>query len=113
MKFGHLLSHCSKIAISLAVIGISPEVRATQPLETFIQAARMTGFDAREQTATIEQRKWEKEAALGRLTPALSARGVYTRNQYEAEIPAGPVSPVAITITPRNQLDALFQLDVP
>jgi outer membrane protein TolC len=113
MKFGYLLSHCSKMAVLLAVLGRSPEVFATQPLETFIQAARTTGFDAREQTALIEQRKWEKQAALGRLTPALSARGVYTRNQYEAEIPAGPVSPVDITITPRNQLDALFQLDVP
>lgn len=112
MKFGYLLSLCSQIVGISAILGVS-DAHATQQLEEFLRAARATGFDAREQQATLEQRKWERNAALGRLTPSVSARGVYTRNQYETVLPAGPLTPVDITITPRDQFDALFQLDVP
>ena len=97
----------------MVVLGFAPPAEATQPLETFLNAARAGGFDAREQAALVEQRSWEKEAALGRLLPAVSATGIYTRNQYESVIPAGPLSPVPLTITPQNQLDAVFALDVP
>ncbi|HEY3496336.1 MAG TPA: TolC family protein, partial [Polyangiaceae bacterium] len=95
------------------MLGFTPAVSATQPLDTFLDAARAGGFDAREQAALVEQRSWEKEAALGRLLPAVSATGIYTRNQYESVIPAGPITPVELVITPQNQLDAVFRLDVP
>lgn len=88
---------------------------ATQPLETFLEAARKESFDVRAQRATVEQRDWEKESALGRLLPAASARGIYQRNQYEVVIPPGlfgPNSPSA-TLTPQNQWDAFLQIDVP
>ena len=94
-------------------MSVSGPALATQPLSTFLEGARSKGFDAREQNAVAEQREWEREAALGRLLPSLTARGIYTRNQYEAVIPAGPIVPVDVTITPQNQLDAIFQLDVP
>jgi outer membrane protein TolC len=63
-------------------------------------------YDARESVATSLQREAEADAALGRLLPALSARGTYTRNQYEFGFQGA-------TIQRKNQLDALVQLDVP
>jgi outer membrane protein TolC len=86
---------------------------ATQPLETFLEAARTSNFDVREQAATVEQRSWESESALGRLLPSASARGVYTRNQYAAVIPPGPIAPNGLTITPQDQVDLFLQVDVP
>ncbi len=109
----YLLSSSSRIAAAAAVLLASGHATATQPLETFLEAARKTSFDVREQTATIEQRSWETESAFGRLLPAASARGVYTRNQYAAEIPPGPLAPSGLTITPQDQLDLFLQLDVP
>lgn len=109
----HFLSIHSQILIWGAFLGVARPASATQPLETFLAGGRSSSFDAREQAATADQRSWEREAALGRLLPSLSARGVYTRNQYETVIPAGPIVPVDVTITPQNQLEAIFQLDVP
>lgn len=113
MMRSYFLSASSRILSLLALLGVASPAAATQPLDAFLTGARASGFDAREQAATSEQRAWEREAALGRLLPSLSARGVYTRNQYESVIPAGPIVPVDVTITPQNQLDAIFQLDVP
>ncbi|HWP07237.1 MAG TPA: TolC family protein, partial [Polyangiaceae bacterium] len=84
----------------------SATAHATQPLETFLEAARRSSFDVREQRATVEQREWETESAFGRLLPAASARGVYTRNQREAAFSG-------LTITPQDQFDLYLQVDVP
>ena len=88
---------------------------AVQPLDTFLEGARSEGFDAREQRATVDQRQWEAQAALGRLLPSLTAQGSLTHNQYGAELPPGtfPGQTESVTITPRNQWDATFRLDVP
>jgi outer membrane protein TolC len=110
----HLLSSALRIAAVAASLSAATQAHATQPLETFLESARKSNYDVREQTATVEQRNWEKESAFGRLLPAASARGVYTRNQYAAEIPAGPLTGgTALTITPQNQFDLFLQLDVP
>ncbi len=108
----HLLSLNLRIAAALSTLLATGVAGATQPLETFLYAAQSDSFDAREQRATLAQREWEREAAFGRLLPVLSARGVYTRNQYPAEIPPSVV-PGGLTITPQDQLDAFLQLDVP
>jgi outer membrane protein TolC len=108
----HLLSLHLTIG-ALAPFSWSSSAGATQPLETFLEAARQGSFDVREQRATVEQRDWEKESVFGRLLPAASARGVYTRNQYAAEIPPGPIAANGLTITPLDQFDAFLQLDVP
>ncbi len=113
MNRSYLLSRNLRILASGALLFLASPAQATQPLAEFLQGAHEKGFDAREQAAVAEQRSWEREAALGRLLPSLSARGTYTRNQYESVIPAGPIVPVDVTITPQNQLDAVFQLDVP
>jgi outer membrane protein TolC len=86
--------------------------RATQPLEVFLERAKTHSFDAREATATERQRSSEADAAVGKLTPSFSARGVYTRNQYESAVQL-PGTASKLVITPLNQLDAFLQLDVP
>ncbi len=97
-------------ALSLVVALRAADAAATQPLSEFIERAAQQGFDARESRAASEQREAESDAALGGLLPVFSARGVYTRNQYEAVF-QGPTGPVVIV--PYNQLDAYLQLDVP
>jgi multidrug efflux system outer membrane protein len=101
------------ISLELAALpwALSSVAWATQPLDSFLARAKDQSFDAREASATERQRTAEAGAALGRLTPALSARGTYTRNQDEvaATLPNLP----RLVITPLNQLDAVFQLDVP
>ncbi len=93
----------------------APTAGALQPLNSFVEAARADSFDARELDATFEQRSWEARAALGRLLPTLSARGMFTHNQYKAVLPPGtfPGQTEEVAITPQNQFDGIFQLDVP
>ncbi len=110
MKRAYFLSYCSLLALAVA---LSPaEAAALQPLQQFYESARTHAFDAREQQARIEQRDWEVDAALGRLLPSFSARGVYQRNQYEAAVQL-PGSSETLVITPHNQFDAVLQVDVP
>jgi outer membrane protein TolC len=59
----------------------------------------------------VRQREAESRSQLSRLLPAFSARGIYTRNQYEAVVTLPGAPP--LTITPHDQLDAFFVLDVP
>jgi len=83
---------------------------ATQPLDSFLERAKTQNFDAREVALTEQQRVSDADAALGKLTPAFTARGVYTRNQNEV---AAQFAGQKLVITPLNQLDAFLQLDVP
>jgi outer membrane protein TolC len=99
------------LALALGLFSAGP-AHATQPLESFLERAKTQSFDAREATATEQQRQSEADVGLGRLLPAFSARGVYTRNQYEAAVQL-PGSATRLVITPLNQLDAFLQLDVP
>lgn len=98
--------------LGVTIAAAESPAHATQPLEEFLAAARTKNFDAREQMATKDQRDWEKDAALGRLLPSFTARGTYTRNQFEIGFQL-PGTTNRILITPHNQLDALLQLDVP
>lgn len=100
-------------ALALGAIGLgAPSAHATQPLESFVSAAKKSGFDAREGQALHTQRKAEAEQAGRKLWPTLAVRGVYTRNQDEVAAQF-PGSAERLVITPLNQLDAYFQLDVP
>jgi outer membrane protein TolC len=95
---------------------------AQQPLEEFLTGALRTNADLQVAAATIEQQEGESLAALGRALPSLTARGIYTRNEYEVRLdpssflgsaaPAG-VPSQSFVIQPLNQLDATLQLDVP
>lgn len=112
MSARHLLSRSFTIAVTAVGFLVSGKAAAVQPLERFIEAARATSFEAREQQATSEQRDWEKDAALGRLLPSFSAVGVYQRNQYEVAVQL-PGTTERLVISPYNQFDAFLQLDVP
>src|SRR5689334_5850100 len=100
------------LAVSVAALAAAGPARATQPLETFLAGAQTAGFDAREASATAQQRVAEADSAFSRLTPVFSARGVYTRNAAEVAVSARPGT-APIVITPLNQFDAFLQLDVP
>jgi outer membrane protein TolC len=102
-----LLSFAALLGVSLS----GRAAQATQPLTAFMERAAGQSFDSRESAATFRQREAESDAALGKLLPAFSARGVYTRNQYEAAatLPMGPT----IVIQKKDQLDGFLQLDVP
>ena len=110
MKFSkHFTILCQVIGVALP---LARGAAATQPLDAFLERAQKQSFDAREAIAIERQRDSEADAALGRLTPALTARGIYTRNEQEvaAELPD---LPERLVITPQDQLDAVIQLDVP
>lgn len=98
--------------LTFGLVGsLAPAALATQPLESFVAGARRHSHDARESAATRVQREAESDAAFGGLLPSFTARGVYTRNQYEAaaQLPGGP----RIVIIPQNQWDGFLTLDVP
>jgi outer membrane protein TolC len=98
--------------IIAATVGTATPARATQPLEEFVSRAKTESFDARELEATERQRDAEAGAALGKILPVASVRGVYTRNQYEAVINL-PAPVGRGVITPQDQLDGFLQVDVP
>jgi outer membrane protein len=104
----------SCICAVLAVVTSSASAAfATEPLQSFLDRSKSHSFDAREAVATEQQRSAEARVALGKLTPAFSARGVYTRNQEEVIATFPSMPPRELVITPLNQLDAFLQLDVP
>jgi outer membrane protein TolC len=95
---------------------------AQQPLEEFLAGARNTNSDLQVAAATIEQQEGESLAALGRALPSLTARGVYTRNEYEVSLDPssflGSAAPIGVPsqsfiIQQLNQLDATVQFDAP
>jgi len=100
------------IAGASALALVPRAASATQPLEEFLAKAKTHSYDVREIEATARQRDAEADAALGRLLPVFSARGIYTRNQYEVAPRLNPPAP-ALVIQPENQYDAFLQLDVP
>jgi outer membrane protein TolC len=107
------LKHLMPFAVLGALASaLARPAHATQPLDAFLERAQAGSFDSREASATERQRAAEADAALGRLTPAFSARGVYTRSQREVSAQL-PNLPERLVITPLNQLDAVLQLDVP
>jgi outer membrane protein TolC len=102
----------TSFGIVLAALAVSSSARATQPLEEFLASAKAKNFELREQRAQVRQSEATTDAAFGRLLPGFTARGVYTRNQFEV-VAQFPGAPTKIVIQPENQLDAYLQLDVP
>src|SRR5262245_5080344 len=110
----YLSSWCSIIA--LAALVMAAPAYALQPRSDFLGAARRYSLDNREaQLAALEQQE-EALLQLGRALPAASARGTYTRNQYQAIFPVQldpSKPPVTLTIQPFDQWDLFVQLDAP
>lgn len=98
-------------AIAASVLLAPLTAFALQPLETFLEGAHKRNPDVVGADAAYRQKDADVDAARGKLLPSFTARGVYTRNQYEAvfALPGG----APVTITPQDQLDAFFVLEVP
>ncbi len=110
--------------VSGALVTVASPAWALQPLEAFLAAAKDHNPDVRVAKAMAEQRDAEVDVATGGLLPSLTARGVYTRNQYDSTIPRkyldpnfDPTKPGAdttiLSIVPTDQLDAYARLSVP
>lgn len=95
-----------------AVVSLVPaRAHALQPLSEFLGSARSQNLETREAKAAVAQREAEADQAWGRLVPAISARASYTRNEFEATVSLPGGDP--IVITPKDQLEASFTLEVP
>jgi len=106
----------ARMLFTLGAVVAAARASALQPLEEFLRGARASGADEAEARALRRQAGADATAALGRALPRLSLQGTYTRNQYESVIQlpgaqGGP--PMAITITPHDQLDGTATLQVP
>ncbi len=98
----------------LALLGAATPALALQPLSEFLAGARRASVDDRQAAVARVQAETGALATLGRSLPSVSARGIYTRNQYDVVFPAIPgFTTSALTILPTNQWDAFFELDVP
>lgn len=99
------------VAATVATFVVPSTALALQPIDVFLSGARSNHPDALASDATYRQREAEVGQARGRLLPSLTARGTYTHNQFEvrATLPGAG----ELVITPQNQVDALFLLDVP
>jgi outer membrane protein TolC len=104
----------SHAIVAGAVVLSAPASKAfaLQPIDAFVQSARRANPDNREAAAVEVQRDAEADVATGRLYPAFTATGTYTRNQYEIVI-ALPGSTQSLTLQPQNQLDGALTLSVP
>lgn len=111
-----LMSNCSlkrwASIPALAGLLVATPAQALQPVEEFVSAAKSHNLDNREAQATADQRGEEARQAWSRIGPNVVARASYTRNQYEA-VAQIPGAPGPVTITPIDQLDATFTLNLP
>jgi outer membrane protein TolC len=114
-RFRSLKWTATAAALALPVLGGARPALALQPLDEFVAAAKAQSLDNREAQATAAQRAEEARQAWGRIGPSLSAKGTYTRNQYDSStnIQTGPTSFTTVTIAPYDQLDAVFALNLP
>src|SRR5258708_4690368 len=91
-------------SITIVLAGASAvTASALQPLPQFLSGARTASADERVALLNSAQQEGEALAALGRTLPSATARGVYTRNEFESKIdPAqfGPALPPGVTSTP-------------
>ena len=110
---------------ALTLLAAPRPALALQPLEEFVGAAQGKNLDNREAQATADQRVDESRQAWSRIGPNITAKASYQRNQFEAApsfpgCPQGtatcaPSAMVAktVTITPYDQLDAFFTINLP
>jgi len=106
-------------AMAVAAVGTllwASSAFALQPLSAFLEGAKSANLDNQASRALAQQRAEEADQAWAKLGPTLTARASYTRNQYEAVVtlpPLGGAPGKTATITPYNQSDATFTVDLP
>lgn len=111
-----LIARAAGLLGALAALSAAAPARALQPLEDFVTAAKGANLDAREAQATADQRVQEARGAWAKVGPTFTAKATYTKNQYAATpcLPAGAgMGCRTLTITPLDQADGLFTLNLP
>jgi len=99
---------------SLLLFGLSffpLPASALQPLDSFVTSALRENPAALEARANALQQRAQSDVALGRVLPGVSARGSYTRNQYDAQVALGPGQ--TITVVPIDQWDGSATITIP
>lgn len=105
------------LALVLA-LGLAPEsAHAQQPLTEFVEASHDHAFDLREAIEVREQARSQADESRARLLPSFTASAGYTRNEYAVQVHI-PIDPTmgtfqTATITPIDQVQATFTLNVP
>jgi len=103
--------------VPTSALSLSVNETPLQPLAHFLMAAKTYAVDNREAQAQSEQQTDDAYTIMGRALPSITAKGVYTRNQYAAALPAGAGAAFGakgpITIQALNQWDAYLTGTVP
>jgi outer membrane protein TolC len=109
-----------KALLIAALVAYAPASFALQPLEVFLNGSFKANADVLEAQATVAQAGAQKDLAWAHVLPGLTARGTYTRNQYDSVVDLGPTpgappgSPdLLVTIVPIYQWDGVATLNVP
>ncbi|HEX7665737.1 MAG TPA: TolC family protein, partial [Polyangiaceae bacterium] len=123
MRSRSLFSVSPRLALAVGVLlGASApsSAFALQPVSEFLAHADTWNPQNRAAQATAAQRDAEIDVQTGGLLPSLTAKGSYTRNQYEVTTGAltGSINVPGVdipntVIQPQNQFDASIQVDVP
>ncbi|MFM2153591.1 MAG: hypothetical protein RL199_2026, partial [Pseudomonadota bacterium] len=104
------------LAALAAALALAPSVSPAQSLGAFLDAARSNGLKRAAARAALAGREAEASATRASMGPALTARGGYTRNQYEAaavRLGAPGTTPERAIITAQDQWDGSVRLDLP
>jgi outer membrane protein TolC len=92
--------------VALLPLLLSLPSHALQPIEPFVASSLNHNPDVLEAKANAMQQNALSDAALGHVLPGVSARGSYTRNQYDSSFQG-------ITITPIDQWDGFGTVTIP
>ena len=84
---------------------------ALQPVDEFVASSVRHNPDVLEARANALQQRARSDVALGRVLPGVSARGAYTRNQYDARVSLGPGQ--TVTLVPIEQWDGSATITIP
>lgn len=83
---------------------------ALQTLDTFLQGATKNNYDNQRAVLAMERSLQDTKVALGRILPSLTATATYTRNEPEVRLMQFGLD---LVLTQQNQLDAVFNVNVP
>jgi outer membrane protein len=99
------------VSVALSLVAAAP-ASALEPVGTYLEASRHVNLDNREASHRAAQSVEQARVATGALLPSFNAQGKYTRNQYDVSFPLVAGGP-PLEVTPSNQWDAIFTLNVP
>ncbi len=97
--------------VTSTLLAASAEAQSTSTLEELIAHAHEANADAATARAALAQARSQADEARARLLPSFVATGSYQRNEIQVQIQLGPDR--TATMTPYDQLDARFALNVP